>query len=82
MEEFDESKIVCSYGSYSVAFESRAEHVKALYEASLLIAATYRSSAVLDGISVDKFFGCRTNAHDFYVFSRKIINQINSGQIK
>ena len=61
--------------SYSaISFQSKEEHVAALYDACLLIVNTYNQSDMLDDYDTSAL-----NCYDFMRFARHILNQIAEG---
>lgn len=62
-----------------IQFNSKEEHLAALYDACLLIVNTYNGSDVLDAYSIDVGKSELVTAYDFMRFARNILNQIAEG---
>jgi len=65
--------------SYSaISFQSKEEHLAALYDACLLIVNTYNQSDMLDLYSIENV--CNSgyvSPYDFMKFARNVLNQIS-----
>ena len=55
----------------AISFQSKEEHLAALYDACLLIVNTYNQTDILDFHSVDN-----VSAYQFMKFARNVLNTI------
>jgi hypothetical protein len=55
----------------AISFQSKEEHLAALYDACLLIVNTYNSTDILDSYSVDN-----VSPYQFMKFARNVLNTI------
>jgi hypothetical protein len=61
----------------ALQFNSKEEHLAALYDACLLIVNTYNQSDVLDGVDMGLY-----TPFQFMKSARNVVNQIAEGNIK